>query len=262
VQIGTNLRTQEEALQQDQRQWQQLNWDGLCHASSLVDSLQQKLQKGRLRWQQWQAQQQSAPQLASLGSQLPLWRSQFAQLGQLQQRVAQAGHERSQLQARLEQSATENSPAATALRAGRSVPLPPCRQKQRRQPPSRQMCRHCASTGSRPGWRCKTGSRLNSWPGSCSRRAGVDRAGAGHGQQAGLLPEYEQTLAALRAQYRQLQEQLGDRQRLLEMELRIQGLEAQRAQLQPGQPCPCAARNTTRWLSVTMRQMLRQPGRA
>ena len=53
-----------------------------------------------------------------------------------------------------------------------------------------------------------------------------------------LLPEYEQTLQALRAQYRQLQEQLVDRQRLLEMELRIQGLEAQRAQLQPGQPCP------------------------
>jgi exonuclease SbcC len=71
-----------------------------------------------------------------------------------------------------------------------------------------------------------------------------------------LLPEYEQTLAALRAQYRQLQEQLADRQRLLEMELRIQGLEASAPSCSPVSLAPCAARNTTRWLSVTMRQML------
>jgi exonuclease SbcC len=79
------------------------------------------------------------------------------------------------------------------------------------------------------GLAAATGSRLNSWPGSCNAaRRRLTALEQDMASRQALLPEYEQTLAALRAQYRQLQEQLGDRQRLLEMELRIQGLEAQR----------------------------------
>ncbi|NWK79689.1 AAA family ATPase [Aquitalea sp. LB_tupeE] len=239
VQIQASLHAQEAALQQDERQWQQVNWEGLCHASALVDNLQQKLQQGRLRWQQWQAQQQSAPQMASLGNQLPLWRSQFAHLGQLQQRVALAGHDYSQLQEALsgqrqkidlqqqhceqaKASAQAAMQAEAAAAAERAADLPALRQH----------------------WQ-QAGQALQDWQ-QAEQLAVQLQQGAQEiatlaqdmaGKQA-LLPEYEQTLQALRAQYRQLQEQLGDRQRLLEMELRIQGLEAQRAQLQPGQPCP------------------------
>ena len=238
-QIRSSLNTQEEALQQDQQHWQQLNWDGLCHAGSLVDSLQQKLQQGRLRWQQWQARQQSAPQLASLGSQLPLWRSQFGLLSQLQQRAVQAGQEYGHLQAALvsqqrkidqqqqlcvqaEASAQAAIQAEAAAAAARPADLPTLRQQ----------------------WQ-QTGQTLQGWQ-QAEQLAGQLQQGEqvlatlqqDMASRQALLPEYEQTLTALRAQYRQLQEQLLDRQRLLEMELRIQGLEAQRAQLQPGQPCP------------------------
>jgi exonuclease SbcC len=131
---STSLHTQEEALQQDQRQWQQLNWDGLCHATALVTACSWKQQQGRLRWQQWQAQQQSAPQLASLGSQLPLWRNQFAQLSQLQQRVAQAGHEHTQLQAALSsQQQKIDQQQQHCVQAG-ACRCRACRQKQAEQP--------------------------------------------------------------------------------------------------------------------------------
>ncbi len=51
------------------------------------------------------------------------------------------------------------------------------------------------------------------------------------------------TLEQLRAQSRQLKEQVEDKQKLLQQELRIQELESHRAQLQPGMPCPlCGSR--------------------
>ena len=47
----------------------------------------------------------------------------------------------------------------------------------------------------------------------------------------------------LRAQYRDVKEQVGDKRRLLDQERRIQSLAAHRQALQPGQPCPlCGAR--------------------
>ncbi len=52
----------------------------------------------------------------------------------------------------------------------------------------------------------------------------------------------EQTLHALREQYKDVQQQVRDKEKLLEQEQRIQALEAYRAQLQPHEPCPlCGA---------------------
>ncbi|MCW3478592.1 AAA family ATPase [Neisseriaceae bacterium JH1-16] len=48
----------------------------------------------------------------------------------------------------------------------------------------------------------------------------------------------EQTRQRLREGYKQLKEQVGDKQRLLDQEQRIQSLEQHRAQLQPGEACP------------------------
>ena len=47
-----------------------------------------------------------------------------------------------------------------------------------------------------------------------------------------------EALAALRAQYGSVQEQVADKRRLLDQEKRIQSLAAHRHALQPGQPCP------------------------
>ena len=244
-QTQASLQAQQQVLQQNVQQWQQLNWDGLCHAKALVAHVQQRLEQGRLRWQQWQSGQQAAPQLASLGSQLPLWRSQFAQLAQLQNNVVQAAHERDRLHAALagqqqhiqqqqqhcqqtEASAQEAWQAVQAAAAAKPQNLAMLRQH----------------------WQ-QAGQTLQDWQ-QAEQLAGQLQQGAQEltvleqdmASRQALLPEYEQTLAALRAQYRQLQEQLVDRQRMLEMELRIQGLEAQRAQLQPGQPCPLCGSGT------------------
>ncbi|MBO3276292.1 AAA family ATPase [Pseudomonas schmalbachii] len=53
----------------------------------------------------------------------------------------------------------------------------------------------------------------------------------------------EQDVAALRGQYKDLQQQVRDKEKLLEQEQRIQALESYRAQLQPDEACPlCGSR--------------------
>ncbi|WP_287878417.1 AAA family ATPase [Aquitalea sp.] len=240
----------EAALQQLQRQrqdseqqWQQLNWRGLSLAQQQADDTEQQLAQGQAQWQQWQLQQQAAPALARLGEQLPLWRSQFAQHARAQQEIARAVQQRGQL-----------SQALLARQQGMIQQQALCRQAEADWQRAAQ-----AEQAAAPGLPLDVASLRQQWQAAqqyqqywqtATQLAGQLRqssqaqqalAHAMAGRQA-LLPEYEQTLSVLRAQYRQLQEQLVDKQRLLELELRIHGLEAQRALLQPGQPCPlCGA---------------------
>jgi exonuclease SbcC len=230
--------------QQDrEQQWQQLNWQGLSLARQQVDDTGQQLAQGQAQWQQWQLQQQTEPALARLGEQLPLWRSQFAQHARAQQEIARAIQQGGQLRQ-----------ALSERQQGMIQQQELCRQAETAWQQATQAEQVAATdlpadvASLRQQWQAAQ-QHQQSWQ-SAMQLAGQLRqqsqaqqalARTMAGQQA-LLPESEQTLSVLRAQYRQLQEQLADKQRLLELELRIHGLEAQRALLQPGEPCPlCGA---------------------
>lgn len=248
--IGQRLAEGEAALQQLQRQqqdsqqqWQQLNWQGLSLARQQADEAERQLAQGRAQWQQWQLQQQTAPALARLGEQLPLWRNQFAQHARTQQDIARMVQQRSQQRQTL-----------LMRQQGMLQQQELCRQAEADWQQATQ-AEQAAATGLpsdvaslRQQWQAAQ-QHQQYWQSAMQLAAQLRQMAQAQqalaqtmaGQQA-LLPEYEQTLSVLRAQYRQLQEQLADKQRLLELELRIHGLEAQRALLQPGQPCPlCGA---------------------
>ncbi|MBM7060000.1 exonuclease subunit SbcC [Pseudomonas sp. UL073] len=67
------------------------------------------------------------------------------------------------------------------------------------------------------------------------RQAQLDSA---RGEQQARHAERQAALQVLRERYREVAQQVRDKETLLAQEQRIQALEQQRAQLQPGEPCP------------------------
>ena len=222
------------------QQWQQLNWQGVELARQQLALLGRQQAQARQQWQQWQAQQQAQPQLARLGEYLPLWRSQFAQHARMRQDMAQAAQQREQLATALTEGQRRLSAQALVcqqteshfLQAQQAEQSAGAASRQQDVVSLRQQWQAAQQTGQQ--WQqaiLSAGQLLQGW------QAG-QRLQQTLAQQQALLPQRTAALEALRSQYRELQEQLADKQRLLELELRIQDLEAQRALLQPGQPCP------------------------
>jgi DNA repair protein SbcC/Rad50 len=222
------------------QQWQKLNWQGLGLAREQATALATQQAQARQQWQQWQAQQQAQPQLARLGEWLPLWRSQFAQHARGQQDSTQAVQQREQLtgalaegQQRLQaQTLVCQQAEADLLQAQQAEQTAAAASQQLDVASLRQQWQAAQQAGQQ--WQqaiLLAGQLQQGW--QAEQRLQQELT-----QQQSLLPQRTAALATLRSQYREVQEQLADKQRLLELELRIQDLEAQRALLQPGQPCP------------------------
>ncbi|PXX51005.1 AAA family ATPase [Aquitalea magnusonii] len=222
------------------QQWQQLNGQGLALARQQLAALLAQQQQIRQQGQQWQARQQAQPQLARLGESLPLWRSQFARHARSLQDSAQARQQCSQLaaavadgQQRLQAQTLVCQQAEAAFLQAQQAEQTAAAASQRLDVASLRQQWQAAQQDSQQ-WQqaiLLAGQLQQGW--QAAQRLQQQQA-----QQQALLPQRTAALATLRSQYRELQEQLADKQRLLELELRIQDLEAQRALLQPGQPCP------------------------
>ncbi|BBF85361.1 exonuclease SbcC [Aquitalea magnusonii] len=222
------------------QQWQQLNWQGFVLArqqSALLASAQAQAQQ---QWQQWQAQQQAQPHLARLGESLPLWRSQFDQHARMLQDSAQAEQEARQLatalaaeQQRMQAQALLCQQAEADFRHAQQAEQAAALLSQQQDLASLRQQWQSAQQAAQQ-WQqaiLLAGQLRQDWQTAQDLQQALTRLQT-------LLPQHTAALATLRSQYRELQEQLADKQRLLELELRIQDLEAQRALLQPGQPCP------------------------
>lgn len=261
-----------EALRLPHQQWQ----GALLRSQQIAAAqaqLAQQLAAGRqqsiaLHWQGWQlaaaqaaseqqAQQQLAQQhaavqhwlgehaqLAVLGEKLSGWRQQHEQCGQLQQQQQQLAAQ----QTRLQQEQQGAAASLTAVQQQRQQ-LAQQAMISRQQTVEAEAALQQQLAGSdlaalRTDWQ-RSQQQQQAWH-TLQTQAAQLRAQQAQQQleQQALavrerqIADEQAALLQLRADYSRVKEQVADKRRLLQQEQRIHSLEAQRSQLQPGEPCP------------------------
>ncbi|SDO17483.1 AAA family ATPase [Pseudomonas jinjuensis] len=219
-------------------------WRASRYGAQLAAQRQAAHERLHAERQQLDEQLARHPERARLGEHLGGWKAQFAQrrslageLGALQEQLAQLGNAIERLQ---QQRATQEAAAATAqqrLAAARGT-------ESARQAELDGLLAGESEASLREGWQ-----QLQRQMRGLDRLEQIAAARAqAEAQVARLQPELDEQrrrhaekegeLAALRGRYKELQQQVRDKEKLLEQEQRIQALEQYRAQLQPGEACP------------------------
>ncbi|MFD1711792.1 AAA family ATPase [Ottowia sp. GY511] len=195
--------------------------------------------------------QRAHPAHALLGEHMADWRLRFDQRTALRQRIAaqaallrQGEADRGQLQERLQQQEAAVKGAEQAQQAADTVLNTSRRALQE------QLANHAADTlaALRAHW--QAAQQQGQWwqqleDAARQRRRLAAQIAARQQRQAAdqaALDRLTQTLPALRERFKAQQSVVGDKQKLLAQEQRIQSLEAHRHALQPGEACPlCGA---------------------
>ncbi|MBS7663686.1 AAA family ATPase [Pseudomonas lalucatii] len=197
---------------------------------------------------QVQARLGRQPQRGRLGELLGGWRAEFAQRRQLaeqtaaaQRQVQDAAAAGEALRGQLSQQGERLAQAQRELQAAREA-------ETQQQAALQALLRGASEAGLRDQWQ-----RLQQQGRALDRLEQLARAQEQvQSQLAALQPQLAELgqrraakdaeLGALRERYKDLKQQVADKERLLLQEQRIQALEAYRAQLQPGEACPlCGA---------------------
>jgi exonuclease SbcC len=233
---------------------QHQQWQLQQHASTLAQQAQQQAEQAlqQLQTQQTDLQHwlQQHPAHAALGDRLSGWREQLAQRQMQQRQLAQdqaalqlAQQQGQSLQQQLAAQANKLQQAQAAQQQADAAAQQAQTAQQNRLAP------HGGSLGQlRSHWQTAQ-QHQQAWQQllqHAQQRPPLarDAEQLRDALQAGATPllQQQQALAALRSQYKAQKEQVGDKQKLLAQEQRIQSLEAHRQALQPGEACPlCGA---------------------
>ncbi len=184
------------------------------------------------------------PQRAQLGERLGVWRQQFEQRARLNEEIAAQQKTAGQLDQQRADAALAIAKQSAAVDAAEKAKT--AAEAALRQAETGQSQRLAGQTLAelRQHWQNEQAglSRWQQLEALAQRRRELALL---HQQQATQLAQGEQKiatrekgLAALREQHKALNAQVDDKQKLLDQERRIQSLEAQRRQLQPGEACP------------------------
>ena len=224
------------------------------HAAVLADRAAQSaqqalqsLQEQELALHDWSA---AHAHFAPLGERLSGWQQQLEQLQQVRQHHAAQQSELRAAQAQstqLQQDTAAQAAQVAAAQQAHHHAADAATQEQHR-----QAQRLAAHGGSLPQLRSQWQSaqqQLHAWQqleahASQRRQWAQQHTHITQALQASSaqLEQQTQALTALRTEYKQHKERVGDKQKLLEQEQRIQSLEAHRHALQPGAACPlCGA---------------------
>ncbi|MGL6070988.1 AAA family ATPase, partial [Craterilacuibacter sp.] len=230
----------------DKRSEQQhLSGEAWALADAFAAGQEAALQDMATEQQRLQARLDATAQHARLGELIPEWRALFASVC----RVGGEHEAQQKLVAGYLGQQQQSGPHLLALRAGVLAAQERC-----------TAARACESEAALRLSACGDGLSLRQhWQNLQSGQQGLLQLGECGAALRGLQSDklhwqtQQQDLQAqldtsqthreqLRASYKTLQQRLQDKQKLLELEQRILGLEAQRAQLQPGEACPlCGA---------------------
>ena len=184
------------------------------------------------------------PQRAALGERLGGWRQQFDQRHRLQQAIAtqqlalQALQDEQADRSRklTAQSAVVDTAAQAKAAAASAHQSAQAQQDQRLagQTPAQLRAQWQAEQGHANRWQQLEASAQQRRELATQQATLIAEAQQG----ATTVTEQSATLLALREQYKAMQEQVADKQKLLDQEHRIQSLDAHRLALQPGEACP------------------------
>ncbi|WP_415753344.1 AAA family ATPase [Pseudomonas leptonychotis] len=244
VQREQELRSVADAQQQAQQQVAEYVWQASQISQQLVAVRQTTIAQLSEQQQRVQAQLEQQPQRAQLGEQLGVWREQFAARSQLamslaeqlarQQQQQDAGV---QLAQQLQQLQTQLTEADAALASAQQL-------EREQTALLEQLLAGESESALNEHWQRLVGQghvleRLEQI--AQQRQALAKQAaqlGSGVLEQEQQKTAQDQALVSLREQYRDVQQQVRDKETLLQQEQRIQALEQYREQLQPEQACP------------------------
>lgn len=213
-------------------------------AVQIAEQAAKRLQQSRSERQRIDDFCTAHPQRAQLGEHLGVWRQQFEQHDKLEQEIAAQQKARQALtqqqaddarhlaaqNATVDQAEKAKTAADSALHAAQS-------EQHRRlagQTPATLRQQWQAEQNGVTRWQHL--ENLARQQRELVARQAAQVAQLAQGRQQ--IEAQENTLATLRLQHKELNAQVGDKQKLLEQERRIQSLEAHRRQLQPGEACP------------------------
>jgi exonuclease SbcC len=238
------LRTVADAQQQANQQLAAYVWQASQCSQQLLAARQATVAQLSAQQQSVQAQLEQQPQRGQLGEQLGVWREQFAARSQLvvslaeqlarQQQQQDAGV---QLAQQLQQLQSQISEADAALAAAHNL-------EREQQALLEQLLGGEPESALREHWQrlVSQGHVLERLQQLALRRQ--ELAKQAEQLSSALLEQQQQkviqdqALVSLREQYRDVQQQVRDKETLLLQEQRIQALEQYREQLQPEQACP------------------------
>lgn len=243
--LGQTALSERQAEQaHSQQQQRAAHWQAQQLAATLAGQARQQRERWHTEHQQLDRWRQAHAHHAQLGEQLVGWRHQQASLQTLSQDVRRSQAESDAQQQHLRQQHKALSAQQHALHSA----------DQDRQT-SQQACDHAQHALA--GWlqHDSLAQLRQHWQTSLAEHsrwqqrldlAGqlqqlAQRAALLDSEHASLTPQLATQQAALdtlRARCQQLREQVSDKRQLLAQEQRIHSLEAHRATLQPGQPCP------------------------
>jgi exonuclease SbcC len=244
VQREQELRSVADAQQQAQQQVAEYVWQASQISQQLVAVRQTTIAQLSEQQQRVQAQLEQQPQRAQLGEQLGVWREQFAARSQLamslaeqlarQQQQQDAGV---QLAQQLQQLQTQLTEADAALASAQQL-------EREQTALLEQLLAGESESALNEHWQRLVGQGhvLERLEQIAQQRQALAKQAAQLGsdvlEQEQQKTAQDQALVSLREQYRDVQQQVRDKETLLQQEQRIQALEQYREQLQPEQACP------------------------
>ena len=244
VQREQELRSVTDAQQQAQQQVAEHVWQASQFSQQLVSARQATIAQLSEQQQSVQAQLEQQPQRAQLGEQLGVWREQFAARSQLamslaeqlarQQQQQDAGV---QLAQQLQQLQTQLTEADAALASAQQL-------EREQTALLEQLLAGESESALNEHWQRLVGQGhvLERLEQIAQQRQALAKQAAQLSsdvlEQEQQKTTQDQALVSLREQYRDVQQQVRDKETLLQQEQRIQALEQYREQLQPEQACP------------------------
>ncbi|MFP6848966.1 MAG: AAA family ATPase [Pseudomonas sp.] len=244
AQRQVELQRNTSAQQQAQEQVTQQLWQASQLSQQLVAARQATITQLSDQQQAVQAQLAQHPQRAQLGAQLGVWREQFVARQQLAVAVAeQLARQRQQRAAGVQLAEQQQQLHAQLAQADTALVSAQDRERDQQSQLEQLLAGEPEAT-LHAHWQrlLEQGHGLQRLEQIAQRRQELSK-------QAGQLSDalqvqtqqktiQEQALLSLREQYRDVQQQVRDKETLLLQEQRIQALEQYREQLQPEQACP------------------------
>ncbi|SFP96854.1 SbcC/MukB-like Walker B domain-containing protein [Pseudomonas borbori] len=245
------VRQSEQVLQQTRTEQQQAAqriaeclWQARQFSQQLLGERQQARDHLAAQRQQLETRLAEQAQHGRLGEQLGAWRSQFAARQQLAVDIDQLGSRQQQTEQAAQALKTQLAEQAAQLSGEQARLLEAQRAEGEQQRQLDGLLAGRSEAALRERWQLlhrHSGLLAQLKQLAASRQQLAEqqvqldaKLSELHGQHAAKDAE----VTALRARYKELQQQVRDQEKLLEQEQRIQALETYRAQLQEGEACP------------------------
>ncbi len=239
-----SLKAAQDKQRQSKQQLEQLSWQRYQYAQQALSSLSQQLQASTMQEQQLLSARALTPQHGLLAEHISAWRNEFTQLERQQSNIHSSKTQQQSLAAESTMLSTDLA-RQNSLYQQQQQALQPLQQAWQEQQQALQLVLEQRSVSA---WQEQLNqlhgqSQYYQWLLQGYKSEGAKRAALSERAKrcqalTGQIAEQEKRRESLRAEYKNLKDQVKDKEQLLAQERRIAGLEVYRAQLQADAPCP------------------------